>query len=216
VAADVGDFDESGARPLTFRRPEALDHVLVTRVRPNTDLLPILDAPGGGTADGSVHHLTASGFQPGEPLLLARCHRAVVAHGPLGRCEPLDRRAAFEAIAWGTVRGNGPRANARGRVSLDLTATAWIVPFPSSAAKPPPPRDPTADPGVDADGDLTNVFLAASAQLDSPVPDHRPGTPRPPEGIDCVAKPGTCVFVIAAAADSKRSAILPYTVTAGR
>jgi hypothetical protein len=38
----------------------------------------------------------------------------------------------------------------------------------------------------------------------------------PQGGSDCVAKPGTCVFVIAATADSKRSAMFPYTVTAGR
>lgn len=35
------------------------------------------------------------------------------------------------------------------------------------------------------------------------------------EGFDCTSAPGRCSIVIAAAADTKRSAVLPYTITSG-
>jgi hypothetical protein len=198
VAADVGDFDESGGRPLSFAAGG--DRRMPPTERSATDRLPIAEAPGAGTADGTVHHLTASGFQPGEPLLVARCLRSFATGGPVGRCEPLDRRAAYDALTSG-LAPTDPKAGPDGRFSADLTATAWILPFPA------------VDPGTL--GDPVDVALQALNELADPPADHSPGAKRPVGAVDCAVEPGTCVFVIAAAADSKRSAILPYTVTAG-
>ena len=37
-------------------------------------------------------------------------------------------------------------------------------------------------------------------------------TPPTPEAVHCDTKPGRCSIVIAAAADTKRSAVLPYAI----
>jgi hypothetical protein len=216
AVGDVLDLDRSGGRGLAYRHVEGADPVPVPTDRSDTDLLPVLDAPGAGTRDGSVHRLTASGFQPGEPLLLARCHRSVITEGPVGRCEPLDRSAALDAFANATVAGDGPHADERGRFSADLLAASWIVPFPSGPADPNDPLGPPGPPLSGAEAETVIQAFRAADEVDRHLPTRRSGATPPSDAVDCTPEPGTCVFVIAAAADSKRSAILPYTVTAGR
>ncbi|MGN6695930.1 MAG: neocarzinostatin apoprotein domain-containing protein, partial [Aquihabitans sp.] len=134
VAADANDYDESGGQPLRFRSPDSLpapDLVPVTE-RPVSEHLPIGARPSvddGPVAPGTELTVLATGFQPGEPLLVAYCAPEVEQQGFVGTCEPLDESAALGAVMFRSLTGDLPRANASGAFTTSLEARAGVVPY---------------------------------------------------------------------------------------
>ncbi|HWJ98761.1 MAG TPA: neocarzinostatin apoprotein domain-containing protein, partial [Acidimicrobiales bacterium] len=90
VAADASDYDQSGGQPVTFRSGLPAADLTPVTVRPVSDHLPIgAQPPVGSTpvAAGTGLKVLASGFQPGEPLLIAHCTSKVEEDGIVGTCE---------------------------------------------------------------------------------------------------------------------------------
>ncbi|MEZ5139650.1 MAG: neocarzinostatin apoprotein domain-containing protein [Acidimicrobiales bacterium] len=179
VAADASDYNRSGGQPLTFDEPAAGEGEGPTppTTRPETLGLAIAADPAGPVGAGTSVELTATGFQPGEPLLLAWCTDDFARVGP-GACEPSDSSAALGAVVFRTLPTGPtvPRADAEGRAVVRLDARATIAPTPFG----------TDTPSTRADG-----------------------------RVDCRTEAGRCSFVVAAAADTQRSAVLPYEVAGG-
>ncbi|HRW36680.1 MAG: hypothetical protein KDB04_08885 [Acidimicrobiales bacterium] len=177
VAADASDYDRSGGQALTFDESAATDGPTPPATRPETLGLAIAANPTGPVEAGSSVELTATGFQPGEPLLLAWCTDEFARVGPRA-CEPTDSSAALGAVVLRTLPTGPtvPRADAEGRAVVHLDARSTIAPTSFGADTP----------STRADG-----------------------------RVDCRAEAGRCSFVVAAAADTQRSAVLPYEVAGG-
>lgn len=164
VAADASDYDKSGGRPVTFRTDLGPpDLVPVTRRAPSLRL-PTLPASVDGAAPDAVVQVTASGFQPGEPVVLARCAGFPAAEA-LQACDPVDDEAAGALITRNTRRVTR-HADDTGTASFSFTVIAQVTP---------------------------------------PLNDDAP--------VSCTSPAAACSLVIAAAADTQRSAVVPYTVT---
>lgn len=130
VASSADDFDRSGGRPLTFR-PNPVPLVAAPD-RPASARLPVTGAPAGPTSDGTPIHLTASGFQPGEPLLYARCTDELDRVGIRDACDPLNPSAALLAIALSSLPDDAPTADADGTIATTIEVRARIRPYLSS------------------------------------------------------------------------------------
>jgi hypothetical protein len=169
VAASAADFDRSGGQPISFATDLPATDLTTSLTRPQTDHLPVLGLPTDPVEGGSPVEVVASGFQQGEPLLVAWCSDDFERDGPTA-CEPRDDTGAFAAVVLRTIEDGLPTADAEGRFRVRLPAKATLSTFSSSGGEG--------------------------------------GT-----GIDCRAAAGRCAFVIAAAADTKRSAVLPYELT---
>lgn len=166
VAADASDFDRSGGRPIRFRSDLPAVDLVPGGDRPRSDRLPATATPAEPVVPGTTLQVEVRGFQPGEPLLLARC--VDFPDKPIeSSCEPLDQDQALSAIMGHDVSGISLRARPDG--TLVTTAVAAPVARPFGAEKP----------------------------------------------IACTTAPGRCAIVVAAAADTKRSAVLPYTIKPG-
>jgi hypothetical protein len=209
VAADVRDYDQSGGRSLRYRTGLP-DLVLSPRTeRRRSDRLPITSSSppaGRALADGTPVTVTATGFVPGEPILLARCS-AFPPRDPAAACDPLDFRHAFQAIAFSNLTGIELHADEHGSVVVTVVATASIVrigdPMEAFAQW-------SSTPSTAAETTST-ASTQPSATTSSTI---RPWADRS-RTVDCTAAPGRCSIVVSAAADSRRSAVLPYTVTKG-
>lgn len=165
VAANASDYDNSGGTPLTFREDlPRLEDAHASSGRAASDQLPIFSDPTGPFAPDVRVELAASGFQPGEPLLLATCG-AGFADGddPQTVCEPDDTTDALGALMFRSLPTGGPTAADDGTAVVHLSAAERVRPYAGDA-------------------------------------------------IDCTAEAGACVWVVAAAADTKRSAVLPYEI----
>lgn len=205
VAANTGDYDESGGVPVSFR--SGLPPAQLTPVveRPVTDHLPVGGQPPADdepVADGTEVTVLASGFQPGEPLLVAWCTSELEEVGMTEACEPLDVQAAVEAIMFRSVDGDLLTADAKGAVATSVPVRATITPFGDDIGK-----------GLDSYGDTTTTTAAPATGAPTTT---LPGattttTPLGAGAVRCGAEEGGCSIVIAAAADTKRSAVLPYT-----
>lgn len=126
VAADAADYDRSGGRPLTFPpHPVAL---VAAPDRPKSAHLPVSGTPTGPMPADTRVRLTASGFQPGEPLLYARCTDELDALGPVEACEPLDLNAAMSAIVINTLPKGAPTAAPDGSATATLGVVARLHP----------------------------------------------------------------------------------------
>lgn len=189
VAADADDYDRSGGQAVRFRSGLGPVDLAPVTERPVTDHLPIGAQPsvdGAPVAAGTSLEVLASGFQPGEPLLIAYCTSEVEEEGVVGTCEPVDETAALGAVVFRSITGDLPRADSSGAFTTRLEAKATVVPYGAEAADEEP------------SGTSTTTTRASGL---------RPGEVR------CTKSGGGCTIVIAAAADTKRSAVLPYTVT---
>jgi hypothetical protein len=170
VAASADDYDRSGGVPISFRPNLPAAETDPPSTRAQTDQLPVIVAPAGPVAAGTQLDVAASGFQPGEPLLVAWCTTAFDDEGPTA-CEPRDASEAFGAVAFRDLSGELPTADAEGRFRTTIDARTTIEPVFST------------DPSGAA------------------------------ERVDC--RRDGCVLVIAAAADTKRSAVAAYELTPG-
>lgn len=185
VAASASDFDESGGRALTFRPGLPAVDLAPTPVRPQTDLLPIAADPAGPVAPETDITAIARGFVPGEPVLLAWCRDDFAKVGPEGACQAENPSDALAAIAFRSLDRVKHHADDHGVVVAKMPARAGIDPIEGLS-------DLLAGSGTAA----TTRTGAAPA-------------------VDCADRPGRCAIVVAAAADTRRSAILPYTLTPG-
>ena len=181
VAADANDYDNSGGQPLTFAGDETVPAPPPAGPRPQTDHLKAQALPAGPVAGGTVLTVVASGFQPGEPVLVARCTDQFAMVGP-ATCEPLDFSNAFGALAMREMP-TSPVADSHGTVTIEV------------------PAQRTIDTSLASE--LAGTVGTQATTTTSARPDGR---------FDCRTAAGRCSIVIAAAADTKRSAILPYTV----
>lgn len=172
VAASTADFDRSGGQPLTFADDPRPPDLAPRPERPKSDHLPVVGRPVGRVSAGTRVTVVASGFHPGEPLLVAHCTDRFDQAGPAA-CEPLDLSAAVMALGFGRLPDR-TRADEKGQVRVTVRAVGR----------------------VEAVGD--------------PL-----GTGPPAHTTPCTDRPGRCSIVVAAAADTRRSAVLPYDVTAG-
>lgn len=186
VAADADDFDRSGGQAITFAADLADPVGAPPRTRAETDLLPIEATPSGAQPAGTSVQVRATGFQPGEPVLVARCTAAFPTEGPPA-CDPLDGSTALPAVLFHDMP-DAPVADANGTVALDVVLPATIHP-------------------------LGNPFASSGSTTSATSTTTSTTTARPDGRIDCRARAGACSIVIAAAADTKRSAVLPITVT---
>ena len=84
---------------MIVRHPQGPHHAgrIWSGPRPATDHLPVSGTPAAPVADRARIDVAAKGFQPGEPLLVARCAGFPQA-GVVEACEPLDPSAALVAI----------------------------------------------------------------------------------------------------------------------
>jgi hypothetical protein len=180
VAADANDYDRSGGAPISFAPDLPAVDLVPGGPRPQTDRLPILAQPPGPVPPGTVLTVTATGFRPDEPVIVAWCTEAFELDGPT-ECEPLDSSAALAAVAFRSLPDE-PRADADGRVQVAIEARATIAPFVDEAGG----ADPADPPGSGA---------------------RRDGR------WDCRGERPRCAVVVAAAADTKRSAIWPYRLS---
>lgn len=164
VAADASDYDRSGGQTISFRPGLGPADMRASTGRPESDMLAVLPPDAGTVAANSTVTVTASGFQPGEPVLMAHC--AGFPQRTITTCDPLDAdTTAMAAVMFRTVRGVSDFADDEGTVTFAFQALAsFDPPFGESAA-------------------------------------------------DCTDPDPGCAFVIAAAADTKRSAVVPYAVT---
>lgn len=164
VAADASDFDTSGGQPIVFRA--GLPGVALTPhfVRSGSDHLPVTGTPHGPLRANTRVRVTASGFQPGEPLLVARCVGAP-GDSPERNCQPLNEGAAIGAVMFHVLTGLALHARPDGTFTVAVAAAPVVRPYTGAG--------PT----------------------------------------DCSSVPDACTIVVAAAADTKRSAVLPYTLT---
>ena len=182
VAASADDFDRSGGRAISFRSGDRPATGPPT-VRAASDLLAVVATPSGPVAPGTVLRVGASGFQPGEPLLVAWCTDDALDRGLVDRCEAQDPGAALGALAFRSLPTEGLVADASGRAVVEVPARADVVP----------------------------TGLGSSSDTSTTAPPARPR----PHGHACDLRPGRCAIVIAAAADTKRSAVAPYALTDG-
>jgi hypothetical protein len=167
VAADASDFDRSGGQTIAFRADLAPVDAVASGARPASDLLPVAGKPGGPVAAGTPIEVSAMGFQPGEPLLIARC-AGFPDHPAFDACQPLDSTVALGAIMGRTVERVPDVAKADGTFTTHVTATRTVEPY----------RGPTTG------------------------------------AVQCTSAAARCSIVVAAAADTRRSAVLPYQVVA--
>lgn len=186
VAADASDYDRSGGQAITYRTGLPAADLRTVGARPVSDRLPIGADPAvdGPVASGSELQVLATGFQPGEPVLVAYCTDQVERDGMIDACEPLDASAVVTALLGGTVEGVADRANDDGAVSVTLEARSVVSPTTK----------------VDASGSSGTTAVPGGTV---PLIDGQ---------ARCTQAGGGCTIVIAAAADTKRSAILPYVV----
>ena len=129
--------------------------------RPPTDRLPIIGGAPVPSTSGDDLRVTASGFQPGEPLLVAKCGPTFARAGDVYACDPRDSQAAVAAV-MGDVGAVKDAADRSGLFTTSITVPARITSLGKRSR--------------------------------------------------CAKAPGTCSVVVAAAADTKRSAVLPLTV----
>ena len=118
----------------------------------------------GPVAPNTPVRVTARGFQPGEPLLVARCVGTPHAT-PEDSCQPLNTGAAVAALVFHTVRALPLHARTDGSFTVAVAAAPSVQPYLGTG--------PTS----------------------------------------CTTTPGRCTIVVTAAADTQRSAVLPYTLT---
>ena len=162
VAASASDFDHSGGQRLTFVAPMGPPRP-PPATRAATDHLPMQPWAAGPQKAGQQLRVTARGFQPGEPLLVAICGSAFVSRGDVYSCKPRDEAAAYGALMFRAVSGVRDAADAGG-------AYTTVVKVPARSRS--------------VDGTITT----------------------------CAKAPGACSIVVTAAADTKRSGVLPLTV----
>lgn len=165
VAADADDFDVSGGEPVSFAADAPAPALVPADPRPRTFLLPGELAPEGPHRVGDEVVVTASGFVPGEPLLVATCTDAFLHAEPWAACEPRDGNEAVMALMTRSTRGVTLRADDAGRVQLSVTVPGGVASYGSEV------------------------------------------------GASCTRRAGACAVVVAAAADTARSAYLPLTVS---
>ncbi len=163
VAADASDFNRSGGRPIVFRTDLPAVALRPQLVRAGSDDLPVVGTPRGPVAPNTLVRVTARGFQPGEPLLVARCIGTPDAT-PQDSCQPLNSGAAIAALAFHNVRSLPLHARPDGTFTVAVAAAPSVQPYLGTG--------PTS----------------------------------------CTTAPGRCTIVITAAADTQRSAVLPYTL----
>ncbi len=196
VAADAGDYDQSGGQVVTYQPGLAAPTQPPVTVRPVTDHLPIGADPAidGPLASGTSLHVLASGFQPGEPLLVAYCTAALEEVG-IESCDPEDPSAAFNAVLGVSLAGISVRASDAGAFTTTLRARAAITPISTAgvATTTTTRHGRTPPTGSGPTGSTTSMR-------------------REPGQVSCTAASGGCSIVVAAAADTKRSAVLAYTV----
>lgn len=170
VAADSQDFDLSGGAPITFAAGSAPAELVPGGDRPRSVLLPGSITPEDAVAVGTTVTAEASGFMPGEPVLVGRCTAAFLHREIWQACAPEDGDIddAITAIMGRSVDQIDLHADAEGSVQVEVEVTDEVTPGLS---------------------------------------DEQGG------GLDCTGDPGACGIVIAAAADTQRSAYLPLTVT---
>jgi hypothetical protein len=169
VAAAATDFDRSGGQRITFAT--GLGPVVPEPIsgRAASLRLPVTTDPVAPYRDGQTITLSAEGFVPDEPLLLAWCTEAFDRDGPVGACEAEDVAQAYGPIIRGSVEGVTRRADAMGKVELEVAIKASIRPTVGFGGEGTPSRCTAASP---------------------------------------------CRAVIAAAADTQRSAVVEYSIPA--
>lgn len=163
MAAEAKDYDRSGGQRITFRSDLGPVDLVPTTARPHSLLLPVLPPSFQGLAAGSTVEVTASGFQPGEPLVLAHC-AGFPARSAMAACDPVDDQAIGALITRQTDSVTR-HADDTGTAVFSFTALPTVSAFQA-------PDQPTS----------------------------------------CAAPVSDCSFVIAAAADTQRSAVVPYAV----
>jgi hypothetical protein len=163
VAADASDFNRSGDRPISFRADLPAAVLTPQLVRAGSNHLPVIGTPAGPVAPNTLIRVTARGFQPAEPLLVARC---VGSPGPTPEetCQPLNAGSAIRALVFHTVGDLPLHARADGTFTVEVAAAPVVQPYAGAG--------PT----------------------------------------DCASLPGRCTIVITSAADTQRSAVLPYSL----
>lgn len=172
VAADASTFDRSGGLPLSFAKPLAPVPLVDPGPGPHSTHQPIGGLPVGPFRGPTRVTVVAQGFQPGEPVVLARCQDTLDEVGFDDACDPVNG----PALPAGFRRDGPPevviRATADGLVKESVMATTSVADYVSFFDQPAPTGERTS----------------------------------------CTTKPGRCAIVVAAEADTKRSAVLPYEI----
>ncbi|WP_421119004.1 hypothetical protein ACE2AJ_16785 [Aquihabitans daechungensis] len=194
VAASAADYDESGGQTISFAEDLPAAEMTAVTERAVSDHLPAQTRPLLGTPvpPGSRIEVLATGFQPGEPLLIAHCTPDLEAVGVADACEPVDASAALSAVMMRSVTGDFIRADAQGAITTTVEAEPTVLPIGS---------------------DLANLSPALTTTTRAPRGGTTTSVPLREGEVRCTDGAGGCRIVISAAADTKRSAVVPYVVS---
>ncbi len=134
VAASAADYDASGGQAVTFApdfRPVDLTPIAptdLTPAEPKTQLLPGTVSPSDPVAAGSRVLVTASGFLPGEPLLVATCTSDFLNKDAWEACGSDRADIAFGALL-GDVSKVPDHADADGTFTTTVEVPQEIEPY---------------------------------------------------------------------------------------
>jgi hypothetical protein len=166
VAADANDYDRSGGQTISFQPDLPPVELVSAGPRPQSDRLPILAQPPGPVAPGTELTVTATGFRPDEPVIVAWCTEAFERTGPTA-CEPVDASAAFGAVAFRSLPDE-PRADAAGKVTITIEARATIAPLSPADGDPDSSATTTRGDGRwDCRGEQPRCAVVVAAAADT-------------------------------------------------
>lgn len=130
VAAAARDFDLSGGQAITFAPGLGPADLTPSDSRPKTFTFPISSDPAPIGPAGTMVTVTARGFVPGEPVILATCTPEVLTRSVPEVCEPDDVDSAISA-ALGNLGAVPDHADDTGTVIAQVPLPATLTPYGS-------------------------------------------------------------------------------------
>lgn len=127
VAADAGDYDTSGGVALSFAADLPAVDPRPAPPRARSVLLPGSLAPAGPLRGPTTVTATASGFLPGEPLVVGLCSSLFLRAEVWEACVPADDRVDVAMLFLANeVHGDPHRADEHGTAVVDVEVTPRI------------------------------------------------------------------------------------------
>lgn len=189
VAADADSFDRSGGQTVSFRTGLPAVPLDPSPPRAVTNHLPVVGSPAGAVPPGGRVTVLATGFEPGEPVAVAWCSDDLAnASSATEACEITDP-VSLNALVHHRLDAVPLHADADGVVTVEAEARASIAPFGSDLAA-----------------------FARSVDPETPLGSEATSTAAV---VDCRERSRRCSIVVAAVADTQRSAVLPYELAPG-
>lgn len=128
VAADFEDYDRSGGQAISFALGLGPADLTPVGPRPKSVRLPILASPPGPAAPGSSLEVTAVGFVPGEPVLVAECTVEFLTRDAWEVCGGDRAGVAISIFMTGDVSAVTDHADGQGAYTTTVTVPDRVTP----------------------------------------------------------------------------------------